>query len=327
MHGQKYLLTDVLKDELGFTGFVVSDWAGVDQVEPDYYKAVVTCINAGIDMVMVPYDGAGFEDMVKKAVTVGDIPLSRIDDAVCRILRVKFESGLFEHPFASASYDDTVRSKDHLNLAREAAAKSVVVLKNEDSILPLKKNAKLYICGSGADDIGRQCGGWTLSWQGETGNTTAGTTILEALKQHYSDIIYSADGRFSDVPDDAVCIVVVSERPYAEGEGDSDTLSLSVFDENAFENSKKNFSRIVLVIVSGRPVILGSLAVDSSAIAAVWLPGSEGGPGIADILTGITVPTAKLPVDWPESVSQLPYDNFISGKKKPLYPVGFGLSW
>lgn len=327
MHSSKYLLTDVLKNELGFTGFIVSDWAGIDQVDADYEQAVVKSINAGIDMNMVPYNGERFQSAVKKAVKSGAISQARIDDAVRRILRVKIESGLLEHPYTDESYVKTVRSPEHLALAREAAAKSLVVLKNKDSILPLKKDTALYLCGSGADDIGHQCGGWTLSWQGVTGNVTAGTTVRAALKEKYPDMIYDADGKFSTADSNAVCIVVVSEPPYAEGVGDSKTLALPDSDIRAATRAEKAFSKVVLVVISGRPVILGDMEKKAAAVAAAWLPGSEGGYGIADILTGAVTPSAKLPVDWPERVEQLPYDNFISGKEKPLYPAGYGLSW
>jgi beta-glucosidase len=327
MHAQKYLLTDVLKKELGFTGFVVSDWAGMDQVSGDYYTAVVTSINAGVDMNMVPYDADTFIVAVKKAIKKGDIPEERITDAVRRILRVKFESGIFEHPYCDESYIKTVRSEEHLNLARKAAAESIVVLKNKDSVLPLKSDAKLYLCGSGADDIGRQCGGWTMTWQGKSGNITKGTTIRSALSEQFPGILWNADGQFKKPDKSAVCIIVVSELPYAEGMGDSRNLELPDQDKSTYNRVVKQFDSVVLVVLSGRPVILGNMADSSSAIAAAWLPGSEGGTGISDILCGTVKPHGKLPVDWPVSAAQLPYSNFASGKEKPLYPHGYGLTW
>lgn len=327
MHADSYLLTDVLKKELGFTGFVVSDWGGIDQVSPDYYDAVVKSVNAGVDMNMVPYDADKFINAVKKAVSAGDIPQSRIDDAVSRILRVKFESGIFEHPYRDESYIRTVRSAEHLQLARRAADESLVVLKNTDKTLPLAGGADVYLCGRGADDIGLQCGGWTMTWQGSEGDITEGTTIKEALAAKYKTLTYDADGKFGKHPAAAVCVVVVSERPYAEGMGDSADLLLPSDDRAVYERVSKQFKNVVLVVLSGRPVILGGMAEKSAAVVAAWLPGSEGGFGVADILSGAVKPQGKLPVDWPASVEQLPYTNFASGKVQPLYPRGYGLSW
>ncbi|MFA6857966.1 MAG: glycoside hydrolase family 3 protein, partial [Treponema sp.] len=224
MHADSYLLTDVLKKELNFTGFVVSDWGGIDQVSSNYYDAVVKAVNAGIDMNMVPYDADKFIRTVKKAVSSGDIPQSRIDDAVSRILRVKFESGIFEHPYRDESYIPSVRSAEHLQLARRAADESIVVLKNNNGVLPLKDDTDVYLCGRGADNIGCQCGGWTMTWQGSEGSITAGTTIKEALSEKYKKLTYDADGEFGKHPGNAVCIIVVSEHPYAEGMGDSSDL-------------------------------------------------------------------------------------------------------
>jgi len=327
MHADSYLITGVLKKELGFTGFVVSDWGGIDQVSPDYYHAVVASINAGVDMNMVPYNADKFIKTVKKAVSSGDILQSRIDDAVSRILRVKFESGLFEHPYCDESYIQTVRSADHLQLARRAADESLVILKNNNNVLPLAAGTDVYLCGPGADDTGSLCGGWTMTWQGSTGNITKGTTIKQALAEKYKKLTYDAQGKFSKPSDNAVCIVVVSEVPYAEGPGDSADCMLPMQDRTVYARVSRQFKTMILVVVSGRPVILGDMAARSDAVAAVWLPGSEGGFGVADILSGAVKPRGKLPVDWPVSVNQLPYTDFTSGKEHPLYPQGYGLSW
>jgi beta-glucosidase len=327
MHADSYLLTDVLKNELGFTGFVVSDWGGIDQISSDYYDAVVQAVNAGIDMNMVPYDADKFIRTVKKAVSSGDIPQSRIDDAVSRILRVKFESGIFEHPYRDEAFIQTVRSAEHLQLARRAADESVVVLKNNNGVLPLKDNTEVYLCGRGADDIGCQCGGWTMTWQGSEGSITAGTTIKQALAAQYKTLVYDAEGKFGKHADNAVCVVVVSEHPYAEGMGDSSGLTLPQQDSAVYERVSNQFQNVVLVVLSGRPVILGSMAEKSEAIVAAWLPGSEGGYGVADIVSGAVSPRGKLSVDWPASVAQLPFSDFSSGKERPLYPLGFGLTW
>jgi beta-glucosidase len=314
MHADSYLINNVLKGELGFTGFVVSDWAGIYQIDSDYYKAVVTSINAGIDMNMAPEDGERFIKTVKSAVEKKDISMERINNAVYRILLVKFQSGIFEHPYTDASYVKTVRNSDHIALARKAASESAVVLKNS-GILPLEKSEKLYVCGTGADDIGRQCGGWTMTWQGKEGNITAGVTLRQALEQRGKDIVYAADGKFTDADRNAVCIVVVSEKPYAEGVGDRHNLRLDDEEYEVFRRASSEFSRIVLVVLSGRPVELGAMNDTASAVVAAWLPGSEGGDGIADILFGDVKPSAKLPVVWP------------AGGNKALYERGTGLSW
>ena len=175
MHGSKYMLTDVLKTELNFTGFIITDWAGMNYLDSDYYKAMVKGINAGVDMNMVPDDAKKFQTAIKNAVDSGDIDISRINDAVSRILRVKFEMGLFEHPYPDSTLTSVVYNDEHKALAREAAAKSMTVLKNENSLLPLNNVTEVYLCGSGANNIGRQCGGWTLSWQGGTNANTKGT--------------------------------------------------------------------------------------------------------------------------------------------------------
>lgn len=326
MHAQKKLITGLLKDELGFTGFVVSDWAGMDQIDADYYKAMVTGINAGVDMNMVPYDARKFIATVKKAVEARDIPMKRIDDAVRRILRVKFEMGLFERPMANRDFAKTVRSPEHLALAREAVAKSLVVLRN-DSALPLSKNAKkIYVAGIAADNIGMQCGGWTLTWQGLSGNNTAGTSILGGIREKLpgSSVVYDAAGNFDGADRKAPCVVVTGEKPYAEGMGDNGTIALSDNDLAMIARARAKFDRVVLVVTGGRPLVLGDAPQKTDAIVAAWLPGTEGA-GVADVLFGDVKPTGKLAFDWPASVDQLPIDRFISGEQKPLYPVGYGL--
>ena len=329
MHGQKALITDLLKGELGFSGFVVSDWAGIEQVDRDYYKAIVAGINAGIDMNMAPYDASEFIRTVKEAIEAKDIPMERIDDAVRRILRVKFEMGLFEHPKANLDLMAKIRSSGHLALAREAAGKSVVVLKNDADILPIAKaSGVLYVAGNAANDIGVQCGGWTIAWQGVAGSITEGTTILSGLKESLpgTEVVYSKDASFEGAKRDAVCVVVLGERPYAEGVGDSETLSLGVEAAETFARARAAFSRVVLVVVSGRPVVLDAKELSADAIVAAWLPGTEGS-GVADVLTGSRKPTGRLSFAWPASVAQLPLGRIIDGSETPLWPVGYGLSY
>ncbi len=317
MHGQKELITGLLKEDLGFTGLVVSDWGGIDQVAPDYPTAVITAINAGIDLNMVPYDARAFIGVMEKAVEAGDIPMSRIDDAVGRILRVKFEMGLFETPLANRELASAIRSPGHHALSREAVAKSLVVLRNK-GVLPLSKEVKkLYVAGNAADDLGIQCGGWTLDWQGKAGNNTEGTTILAGIREKIggAEIMFDAYGRFESIDPGAVCVLAVGETPYAEGVGDSETLAFKPGVADIIERVASAFDTVVLVTVSGRPLVLDGPSLSAEALVAAWLPGTEGG-GVADVLFGDVRPTGKLSFDWPKAVGG-----------KPLFPAGSGISF
>lgn len=328
MHAREDLLTGLLKNELGFSGFVVSDWGGMDQIDSDYYTAMVAGINAGVDMNMVPYKAEQFISVVTKAIEKGDIKIERINDAVRRILTVKFESGLFEKPYADRSLTQYVRAPEHVAIAREAVSKSLVILENS-GVLPLSTNIKkLHIAGIAADDIGYQCGGWTIDWQGKTGRITEGTTILDGIKEQLPDaeIIYNKYAKFDAVNKKDICLVVVAESPYAEGKGDSMTLSLRPGDLLVIERAKENFDTVILVLLSGRPLVMEEALEGISAFVCAWLPGTEG-DGITDVLFSKVKPTGKLPFAWLRSTSQLPLDNFISGKEIPRYPAGYGLSW
>jgi len=327
MHAQKYLITDVLKGELGFTGFVVSDWAGIDQISGDYYQSVVTAINAGIDMNMVPQTYARFINALTKAVEAGDVPMSRIDDAVRRILTVKFEMGLFEQPFSRPDLISEVGSETHRDLAREAVSKSLVLLKNEGQILPISESVThLYIAGSAADDIGIQSGGWTIEWQGKRGDITPGTTILEGIQNAAGEglsVEYSVSGRFEGDPGepDSICLGIVGELPYAEGRGDSRSLNLPPGENRALRQLEKECAQLVVILVSGRPLIITDSIENWEGLVAAWLPGTEGG-GVADALFGKTTFSGKLPYTWPKSTEQLPLG---SSQEPPLFPYGFGL--
>ena len=343
MHAQQYLLTDVLKDELGFKGFIVSDWQAMDQIYPDdYYASVVTSVNAGVDMNMVPYDYVQFIETMKQAVEFGDIPESRIDEAVRRILRVKFALGLFESPMPDVKYQATVRSHEHLDLARQAVRESLVLLKNENNVLPLNKdNSVIFIAGEGANDIGLQSGGWTLEWQGEKGNDNEGTTILSgirALAGSNTEIEFNRDGDFSEFKnvDGSPCvadagIVVLAEKPYAEGVGDAADISLTDAELELIELTHERSEVVVVILLSGRPrVITEGLPLAETWVAA-WLPGTEGGSGIADVFFGDYPFTGKSAYSWPRSNEQLPI-NINNSKDKtgcdtPLFPFGYGLAY
>lgn len=328
MHASSYWITEVLKRELGFTGFVVSDWAAIDQISTDYDQAVITAINAGIDMNMVPYDAQRFITSLTRAVESGAVSRERIDDAVRRILTVKLTMGLFEQPFAHTELFDQIGSTQHRQLARTAVAKSLVLLKNDDNLLPLPKDiGHLYIGGQAADDLGIQAGGWTIEWQGRTGAIIPGTTILEGIRAAVSPqtvIEYNPHGRFTGNPGaaDAVCIAVVGELPYAEGRGDSASLSLPPAENRVLRRMEEACNRLLVVLVSGRPLIVTDDLPKWDALVAAWLPGSEGA-GVADVLFGDQPFQGCLPVTWPRSLDQLPVGNSDS---QPLFPYGFGLT-
>jgi len=322
MAASKYLVTDVLKEELGFEGIVVSDWYGVHEISHDAYLSTVTGINAGIDMVMLPFDYRGFARDVRSAVARGDIAEARIDDAVRRILRVKFERGLFEERVLPPL--STIGSVAHRALARDAVARSLVVLKNDGS-LPLTYELRtIRVAGSAADNVGRQAGAWTVEWQGIDGNWLPGaTSILEGLKSSAvgANVEYALDGVFSGGTAD-IGIAFVSEKPYAEGWGDNPEPRLSEEDLLAIENLTRSVEKLVVVIISGRPLIVTEELPKWDALVAAWLPGSEGG-GVVDALYGI-IPTGTLPVPWPRTIEDIPFTQ--GGAQKPLFPRGFGLT-
>ncbi len=299
----QYLLTDVLKKELGFSGFVVSDWYGVYQVSDTRYDSLVNSINAGVDMVMTPFEYKDFMSNMQKALKNNDITIERLDDATRRILTVKFKAGLFDRPQAKSEGLSIIGNDQHRKLAREAVRKSQVLLKNENSVLPLSLSLeKIIVAGSSADNVGRQAGGWTTEWQGIDGNNgILGTTILEAIKNTVSkntEIEYNEQGNFSlgnDLAD--VGIVVVGEKPYAEGWGDNVNPSISPEDLAAIAKTKAKSKKIVVLIISGRPLNISSYSKNWDSIVASWLPGSEGG-GVVDVLFGLYPFSGSLPVRW-----------------------------
>jgi beta-glucosidase len=335
MHAQQYLITEVLKGELGFQGFVVSDWAGIDQISSDYRQAVATAINAGVDMNMVPYNTERFIRALREAVEGGEVPVERIDDAVRRILRVKFALGLFEHPFSDPSLLEAVGSYEHLDLAREAVAKSLVLLKNESEVLPLAKDVPLiFVAGMGADDIGIQSGGWTISWQGSQGSITPGETILEGIQAVVSEetqVQFNRFGRFENFLDEAgnpmvapVGIAVVGEMPYAEGQGDRADLSLNSSDLAMLERLRAQCEKMVVIVISGRPLVLTDQLPQMDALVAAWLPGSEASAA-AEVLFGDRPFQGVLPFSWPRTMDGVPLDS--SGESPDvLFPFGYGLT-
>jgi beta-glucosidase len=319
MHGHKYLLTDVLKTELDFDGFIVSDWDGISQIGGTYSEAVKKGINAGIDMAMVPSSYATFISTLRQLVNDDSVSISRIDDAVSRILRIKFKLGLFERPYTDRSLTAQVGSAEHRLVARQCVRESMVLLKKDSPVLPLNKSSgKILVSGTNADNIGNQCGGWTISWQGSSGNITPGTTILTALQNAVdgATVVFSADG--SGVSDADVGVIVIGELPYAEFSGDRDDLALTATDVETVKRVKQAGIPTVVILISGRPMILDEILPYTDVLFAAWLPGTEG-DGVADILFGDYQPTGMLTHSWPGSMDQIPV-NWDDEVYDPLFP-------
>jgi beta-glucosidase len=327
----KYLLTKVLRQELGFEGFVISDYDAIDQLDPDYKKCIEIAINAGIDVVMLTDKYATFCRQLKELVEEGKVPLSRINEAVLHILRIKFAMGLMDRnrsPLADRRLHASFGSAAHRALARQAVRESLVLFKNAKKTLPLSKTARrIHVAGPGADDLGMQCGGWTTSWQGSLGNhVSGGTSILTAIKNTVSkdtQVTYSKDG--SGAEGATVGIVVLGEKPYTEGQGDSVDLALPPESLQALANMRKAGIPLVVVLLTGRPVILDRIPDDADALVAAWLPGSEG-QGVADVLFGDSNFTGKLSHSWPRSLSQVPR-HLGDADYEPLYRLGYALGY
>ncbi|MDP4182170.1 MAG: glycoside hydrolase family 3 protein [Bacillota bacterium] len=334
-HENKYLIQDVLKGELGFKGFVVSDYEGIHMIMKDnLYDQVVAAVNAGIDMLMEPMHWKETIDAIKEAVNKGDIKEERINDAVRRILRVKLEMGLFEKPLGNQNLAaKELGSSKNREIAKKAVRESLVLLKNKNNILPLKKGAKIFVTGPAADNVGIQCGGWTVSWQGGMDNNgikwTQGSTILEGFKKIAEKNGGTIITDEKEAKNADVAVVVIGEKPYAEYEGDDGDLGLYnglALDGNqkALETAKATGLPVVTILVSGRPRIVTDEIKDWDAFVAAWLPGSEG-DAVAEVLYGKYPFTGKLSFTWPADVKQLPINVGDKSGKIPLFPYGFGL--
>ncbi|GAB4824567.1 hypothetical protein Ancab_007441 [Ancistrocladus abbreviatus] len=338
MHAHHELLTKYLKEKLEFKGFVISDFEGIDRItdppHANYTYSVQASINAGIDMVMVPYLYPEFINTLIELVNKQAIPMSRIDDAVRRILRVKFALGLFERPLADHSLVGELGKQAHRDIAREAVRKSLVLLKNgehgQDPLLPLPKKApKILVAGTHADNLGYQCGGWTITWQGASGNNyTTGTTILKAIESAVdpsTQVIYKEkpEKKFIESENFPYAIVVVGELPYAETKGDSLNLTIPSPGPEIIEEVCGTV-KCVVVLISGRPVVIEPYMKSIHALVAAWLPGSEG-QGVTDVLFGNHDFIGKLSRTWFKRVDQLPM-NIGDPNYDPLFPFGFGLT-
>lgn len=354
-HAHRYLVTEVLKRRLGFGGFVISDWDGIDHLSADYREAVALGTNAGIDMFMVSEKWKLFIEHLLALVRDGTVAQERIDDAVRRILSVKIAYGLFERPRPAErqwSNDAGFGSAAHREVAREAVRKSLVLLKNGSNILPLDTQARILVTGKNADNRGHQCGGFTIAWQGTSGNDAieGGTSIWEGIRAVAPNAALHLDVAAVDPSDYDVAVVVIGERPYAEGMGDirasgpvapgsqrasavkllapyGATLEAAVLhpeDVQAIEAVKAKGLPVVVLLVSGRPLVINRELDAASAFVAAWLPGSEG-RGVADVLFGDFDFQGRLAFSWPRD----PADNLNRGDApyEPLFPYGYGLTY
>ncbi|XP_054799740.1 uncharacterized protein LOC129304119 isoform X3 [Prosopis cineraria] len=332
LHSHHFLITEILKGKLGFKGIVISDWMGIDKLgtpsKLDYRQCIMLAINAGIDMVMVPYRFKLFVGELISLVESGEVPIARIDDAVERILRVKFASSLFESPLSDRSLLDIVGCKKHRDLAREAVQKSLVLLKNgklhSKPFLPLNRKAKrILIAGTHADNLGFQCGGWTKDWQGQSGSITIalhtilGTTLLKAIEEaigNETEIIYEQSPSKDTLKrnDISFAIVAVGEKPYAEFFGDNSELVIPFNGPDIISSIADKFPTLV-ILISGRPLLLEPWLLEKiDALVAAWLPGTEA-QGIIDVIFGDVDFKGQLPVTWFRRVEDLDQSNHKIG--------------
>lgn len=331
MHAHKPLITDTLKKGMNFDGIVVTDWKGYSRFGRN------DIINAGVDMVMaVDGDMKVFREGLKQGVESGEVPIERINDAVRRILRQKFRLGLFEQPFPDTSLAKLVGNQKHRDKARQAVRESLVLLKNDNGTLPIPENAdKIVVIGEHADNTGLQSGGWTIRWQGLDSSYNGSTTILEGIQQiAEGEVIYdtTATSQHSDAD---YTIIVVGEQPYAEFFGDigdersSCSLTLTEIHQKYIDTYKDKDTKLIVILISGRPLVVTNDIIKSDAFVAAWLPGSEG-DGIAEVLFGQYDFTGKLPHSWPSNVDDFKGKygpNFWNDNPNPLYDIGFGLQY
>lgn len=317
MHQHTHLVTDVLKGELGFEGVVITDWnGGIRYGEPH------TVINAGIDIAMQPGNHDEFMDKLKGSVIDGTVPMSRIDDAVSRILTMKFNLGLFIDPFGKEEFADSIGSDEHRAVARQAVRESLVLLKNDNKALPLIPSEPIAVIGGHANNSGLQSGGWTIHWQGTTENYRGATTIFDAINAVGSNVEYAESGCYRGMAAEKA-VIVVGEDPYAEGVGDTDELRLTKAHKNLITVCKELDKKVIVVLISGRVLLIKDDLNNSDAFIAAWLPGSEGG-GVADFLfaTDGFKPVGKSPYSWPVNFADIP---LAADAEHALFKFGDGL--
>lgn len=337
LHGDKQLLTDVLKGQMNFNGFVVGDWNGHGQIPGCTNTDCPQSLNAGLDMYMAPDSWKGLYHSTLKHAQEGTIPISRLDDAVRRILRVKLASGIFEKGLPSARANAgnlaMLGLTEHRAIARQAVRESLVLLKNDGRVLPLNASKTIMVVGDGADNIAKPAGGWTLSWQGgvkDNAEFPHSQTILAGIKEAVAaaggKVIFSPKGDSKQKAD--VIIAIYGEDPYAEFQGDRDNLDFvpNEFDTTKLTSLAEDGTPIVSVFLSGRPMWTNPEINASDAFVAAWLPGSEGG-GVADLLFQAKSDfdfTGTLPFSWPNTAAAPMVDK---SKDKPLFKLGYGLTY
>jgi beta-glucosidase len=329
MSADGYWLTSVLKGELGFDGFLISDYNAVDALSSSISESVATAVNAGLDMLMETSSYSSIESAIVTGVQGGLIDEARVDDAVTRILRVKCGLGLFERAEPDSTLTSQVGSAEHRALAREAVQKSVVLLKNEHVVLPLSKSlGKLVVAGSGANTLSEQMGGWTLNWQGSMANSAVGTTLLDAVSTELGADRVEFQSSVADPTGADAVLLVVGERPYAEYLGDTANPSLGAADSSLITSYAAFDVPVIVVLYSGRPLVVTNELAASDAFLAAFLPGSAA-EGIADILFGDVSPTATLSMSWPATLAQIPINvgDADYASDPPLFPIGFGLEY
>ncbi len=351
-HSNRYLLTGILKNEYGFDGFVVSDWEDIkrlytrDGVATSAEDAVRMAVMAGVDMSMVPFDFS-FYDILIKLVRDGRVPKSRIDDAVRRILRVKFESGLFQHPYPDPKLKNKFARPESIQKSYRSAAESITLLKNEDNILPLKKGVKLLVTGPTANRLSVLNGGWTITWQGNNEKLypKEKQTLLTAIKNNAGaqNVSYLPMDDFNTLPANGlleqkaknadVILIALGEPAYCETPGNIDDLNLGSAQIKLVQQAVKTGKSIVLVLFEGRPRVIHPVVDKVSAIVMGYLPGMEGGKAMSDILFGWVNPSGRLPFTYPENTNGFvtfdhkPLEEFDQNKYFCEFPFGYGLSY
>eukprot|EP00271_Cylindrocystis_brebissonii_P012854 TRINITY_DN32369_c0_g1_i1.p1 TRINITY_DN32369_c0_g1~~TRINITY_DN32369_c0_g1_i1.p1 ORF type:complete len:702 (+),score=85.86 TRINITY_DN32369_c0_g1_i1:288-2393(+) len=339
MHGNHYLVSEVLKGEMAYDGLIVSDWEAIQQLPGTWKDQVRSSINAGLDMIMVPAQYKEFIATLKEEVLAGRVAMSRINDAVRRILKFKENLGLFEDACAPRDLMKTIGSARHRDVGRRAVQESLVLLKNKVRSgpnaglsvfpLPVKASTRVLVAGSHADDIGFQCGGWTIEWQGDSGNITTGTTILDGIKNKLHNVL-GTTVTYKEMPEGDeeadYAIIVVGEAPYAEGMGDNQALNLDASAHAAISNVCNRMVCVVIVI-SGRPLSVANIIPKTDAFISAWLPGTEAGTGIAEVLFGDADFSGRSSFTWFENTMDLPVASASAENAKiPLFPHGHGLN-
>jgi len=335
MHGSEYWITGILKEEMGFNGFIISDWNAIHQLPGDFKTQVVSSVNAGVDMLMEPYDWKNTISALEDAVNEELISMNRINDAVRRILTVKYNRGLLDNPYERLDEEDYFYTIEHQDLAREAVRKSLVLLKNENDVLPLTSTENIYLVGPGANNVGFMSGGWTTYWQGNlSSDIGVGTSIYDAFSKELSD---NGASLVTDMNAADIVVVVLTETPYAESGGDNGILDLvggNAHPDNADALATAKYAQslgktVIGILISGRPLILEDNIDYFDGFIAAWLPGSEGGNGIRDVIFGDYDFTGTLSFTWPIDSSQFGYNsnNENYDETSVMYPYGYGLRY